>query len=276
MKYLIPIDFSDYAEYAIQMGVSLAKKTNADIHIIHSIDEIKNLAKWDLKGFKSGDLVSHIKSLLLDKLILAQRIVMKQGIYCTIELTEGSLIDNLTTLLNKDKFECVIMGSHGVTGNEEWLIGSNTSKALRKLHHNILVVKNPVEEIDFSDVAFISGLNLKELESFRKFLYFINPLEVNTLHVITVDTNNYFSQPSIVMTEALNSFKKVASGYSIQTHFYPDYSIEAGVRHFAQEYHIDLIGISYHVRSPLKRMLLGSNVEMIVNQCRVPVLSIDY
>ncbi|MBK7409888.1 MAG: universal stress protein [Saprospirales bacterium] len=40
--------------------------------------------------------------------------------------------------------------------------------------------------------------------------------------------------------------------------------------------HADLIGISNHERHPLKRILVGSNVEALINHSKLPVLVIDY
>lgn len=276
MKYLIPTDFSKYADYAIQMGIKMAKKTGAEITLFHSMDEMHTLDKLKLKAFKSEELSNHIETLSTEKLELLQRDVLNHGIKCKIKVLKGRLLENVQIMLNKEKYEAIIMGSHGATGKEEWFIGSNTSKAVRKLHNNILVIKKPVTELDFSDVVFVTGLNVEEQDSFRKFLQFVKSFDVNNIHVMTVDTYNYFTQPSIVMREALADFKKIAQGYPIETHFYTDYSIQAGIRHFTEEYNIDLIGISNHVRHPLKRMFLGSNVEMIVNHSSEPVLSIDY
>lgn len=276
MKYLIPTDFSIYADYAIQMGIKMAKKTGAEILLFHSVSELQVFDKLKLKSIESEELSNHIETYSIEKLELLQRDVLNHGVQCSIEILKGRLLENLKILLNRDTYETIIMGSHGVTGKEEWFIGSNTSKAVRKLHNNIMVVKKPVQEMDFSNVVFVTGLNENEQDSFRKFLQFIKPFDVNEVHVMSVDTYNYFTQPTIVMKAALEDFKKIATNHAVSSHFYTDYSIQAGIRHFTQEYNIDLIGISNHVRHPLKRMFLGSNVEMIVNHSSVPVLSIDY
>ena len=168
------------------------------------------------------------------------------------------------------------MGSHGVSGKEEWLIGSNTQKVIRKVHKNVLVVKNPIGELTFSKVLFATGLHTGEQECFNRFLEFLRPFDIDELHVMAVDTSGYFSQPSFLMLEALKDFQKIADAYPCQTHFYSDYSVESGIRHFTEEYDIQLIGISNHNRSKIKRILMGSNVEMLINHSQVPVLSIDF
>ena len=276
MKLLIPTDFSDFSDYAIQMGIKIAKITLAEIHLVHCIDSTSIFDNAKLEKISTDDIEFFIRKYAQEKLELFQRDVNNHGIPCCVFLMSGRLIENLKTLNDEEFYDAIIMGSHGASGMEEWFVGSNTTKAIRKLHHNVLVVKKPVDRLDFEEVLFVTGLNEKEKESFRKFLDFIKPFKVKEIHIMAVDTNNYFSQPSHIMQEALNDFKKIASEVDIESHFYKDYSIQAGIRHFSDEYNIDLVGISNYVRHPLKRMISGSNVEMLINRSDIPVLSIDY
>ena len=92
---------------------------------------------------------------------------------------------------------------------------------------------------------------------------------------MSVDTSAWFSQPTILMHAAIEDFKEIASEYDCKTHFYKDYSIDAGIRHFVEEHGIDLIGISNQSKNKIKRFFQGSNVEMLVNHCDAAVLSME-
>jgi len=276
MKYLIPTDFSEYADYALQMGINLAHVTDAEIHLIHSMDHINNITKFNLGKDKSEELDQLIEQWATEKLEMMKREISKYGLQCITHLYNGRLIDDIKNQIANEDYDMVIMGSHGASGKEEWFIGSNTSKVVRKIHENVLVVKKPVASLDFSEVVFVTGLSVKEQKALKIFLDFIEPFDVKEVHIMSVDTLNYFSQPSIIMKEALKDFKEIANNSNVKCHFYTDYSIQAGIRHFTEEYKIDLIGISNYVRHPIKRIFLGSNVEMLVNHSDIPVLSIDY
>ena len=276
MKLLIPTDFSDFSDYAIQMGIKIAKNKSAEIHLLHCVDSVNVYDNVNLGKIKSDDLESFIRKYAQEKLELFKRDIGNHGIQCRVFLMSGRLSDNIKVLIDDENYDTIVMGSHGASGKEEWFVGSNTTKVIRKLHHNVLVVKRPVDNLDFEEVLFVTGLHTKEKESFRIFLDFIKPFEVKEIHVMAVDTYSFFSQPGLIMQEALDDFKKVASDVDVKCHFYKDYSIQAGIRHFSEEYHIDLVGISNYVRHPLKRMISGSNVEMLINRSDIPVLSIDY
>jgi hypothetical protein len=96
------------------------------------------------------------------------------------------------------------------------------------------------------------------------------------VHILSIDTLGWFNQPGVVIKEAFKEFESLALGFKCKTHFYKDYSVDAGIRHFCKEKQIELVAISNHNRNPIKRFFQGSNVEMLVNHSEVPVLSIDY
>ena len=98
------------------------------------------------------------------------------------------------------------------------------------------------------------------------------PVEV---HILVVDLGNWFSQPDIIIRETLKDFEAIATNYNCTSHFYKDYSIQSGIRHFVKEFDIDFVGISYTSRNPIKRLFMGSNVEVLVNRSQLPVLCIN-
>ena len=201
---------------------------------------------------------------------------MKRGLSASIILRTGSFLQDILEVVEASDYGMIVMGSHGTSGKQEWFIGSNTQKVVRKVSCNTLVVKYPLEEINFKRVMFASNLFVEEQEALREFLKFLSFFEVEELHVLTVDTLGFLHQPKIVIMEALAEFKEIAKEHDVKTHFYNDYSVEAGIRHFADELSIDLVGISNRKKHPLKRLFQGSNVEMLVNHMKHPVFCIDY
>ncbi len=276
MNILVPTDFSDYAERAFDVACKLAKKFDGTLHLYHSAAIPDDWEKLPAETRYKDEINKSIAIAARDKMKAIKHKATQDGIPCELRYTGGKFLKNIFEVLEEVDIDLIVIGSHGVSGKEEWLIGSNTQKVIRKVHKNVLVVKNQVEELDFSKALFATGLHQEEQDSFRRFLEFLNPFNVQELHVMAVDTSGYFSQPTFLMLEALKDFRRIAADYPCKTHFYSDYSVESGIRHFTKEYDIKLIGISNHNRKKLKRIFMGSNVEMLINHASVPVLSIDY
>jgi len=271
---LIPTDFSKYANYAFEAGCQLAKSTKAHLHLYHCMNLPDDWEDQSPEEKMSDHRENNIAIEVRHQLIELQTRAKDYGVECSIHATGGNFLKDINEVLEKVKVDLIVMGSHGASGKEEWFIGSNTQKAVRKLRYNVLIVKNPVADLKFKKVTFVSGLTVNDQEAFKIFLDFVKPFQPEEVHVLSIDTSSWFTQPTIVMSESLKDFKAIAKDYNCKTHFYKDFSVQAGIRHFVHENKIDLVGISYRVRNSLKRIFLGSNVEMLVNHSEVPVLSV--
>jgi nucleotide-binding universal stress UspA family protein len=74
----------------------------------------------------------------------------------------------------------------------------------------------------------------------------------------------------------MERFSAACSPLTCFRHVVEAISVDEGIRSFAQKCGADLIAISNRERHPVKRMLIGSNVELLVNHSEAPVLTIDF
>ncbi len=275
MNLLVPTDFSTIADYAFETACQIAKKTNSHIHIYHCASIPEGWEDLSLNEKLSDHESKNITIGARHKLIALQDIARHKGVSSTIHLKSGNFLNNIDSLLKEIPIDLIVMGSHGKSGKAQWYIGSNTQKTIRKIKTNALIIKSAQESFQLNKVAFVSSLNTEEQAAFKSFLEFVKIFDPAEVHVLSIDTSSWFSQPSIIMLEALRDFKKIADEYKCETHFFKDYSVQSGIRHFIEEHNIDLVGISYLSRNPIKRIFLGSNVEMLVNHSDSPVLCIN-
>lgn len=275
-KILVPVDFSTYSDNALTTAIKIAKKIEAEIHIYHSVDIPDDWEDLPAEVRYKDEFNKKRALQVRDKLEDLKIKVEAEGLVCEMYYTGGKFVNNITELTDKTNYDLIVMGSHGVSGKEEWFIGSNTQKIIRKIHTKLLVVKDEPLNPNFDNVLFASGMHRDDQEAFEQFLEFMKPFGVKNVHIITVNTSTYYAQPASLIKEQLKEFKNIAHEFNVKTTFYSDFSVEAGIRHYSNDNNIQLIGISNHLKHPIKRFFQGSNVEMIVNHSEVPVLSIDY
>lgn len=276
MKVLVPTDFSPTADFAFAAALLLAEKRQIELHLFH-VPEIP--AGWEYlpPADRFYDIVNKdIAIAARDQLKQLKAKAIAAGLVCEIHYAGGNFFNALGEIVTRLKTDLVIMGSHGASGKTEWFIGSNTQKALRKLDCNLLVVKAPLENMDFSRVLFATNLNVEDKDAFMHFLDFIKVFPVQEIHLLTIRTGSFFGAPQIVIDAAQEDFAEMAGEYEICIHEAQDFSVEHGIRKFAQANKIQLIAMSNLGNRPIKHFLRGSNVEMIINHADVPVLSIDF
>jgi nucleotide-binding universal stress UspA family protein len=273
---LVPTDFSSFGDMSIDLASQIAKVFGAAVHVYHVADIPDNWEHWPPRAqdddTASKGLVEKAKNKL--QLIYDQR--KAEGVDIHVSYGGGNLVDKIRNKVLESHIDMIIMGSHGISGKTEYFIGSNTQKVVRYVHIPVIILKNPVKNALFETVVYGTGLLETEKKSFVKLIRMLRPLGLKKLHIVSIDLASYFEQPSMVMTESLKEFVKLAAPVECEGHYFRDYSVESGIRHFSEEINADLIVLSNIERHPIKRILVGSNVELLVNHSELPLLTIDF
>ncbi len=264
---LVPTDFSACATNAANVALQLAASYGATLHLYSNID-----IKTDtLERSKEDERTIHNAELLLSEW-------REKAAYdnVTIETawSGGKLTDEISKYVANKSIDFVVMGSHGLSGKNEFFIGSNTQKIVRTIRVPVLVVKEDMTDYQIKKVVFASNFNLSEKEPFQYLLKFLRPFNPE-IHLIQINTSGWFREPYLLVKETMDDFKEMCGEMTCKTHFFRDWTIEGGIRHMSNEIAADLIAISNQQRHPLKRIFAGSNVEALINHASAPVLSID-
>lgn len=273
---LVPTDFSDCAEFALEFAFCMSEIYDANVHVLHNVAEKKGIwatTKSEKEAFHENVEIERLLKFEFSKLTESSPI-NKQNL--KTYHTKGDLVENITQFIQEKAIDFVVMGSHGASGKKEFFVGSNTQKVVRAISCPVFVVKNSAQNFKIDKVVFASNFTLSTVASLDYALEFLKPFGPE-VHLVEVNTPGYFSQPYTLEKEVLNDFKQIciSRGFKCEAHFYKDLSVDAGVRHITEKLEADLIIVSNETRHPLRRFLRGSNVEFIVNHAEVPVLSID-
>ena len=271
---LVTTDFSICANAAIESAFKLAHFTGSRIHLMHVAKAVEKKyypADSDLRKKVEEQIVHNAEVLMQEWKDRAA----KQQLAITTTVRIGDFQEELETFTQRAEFDMLVMGSHGSSGKREFFIGSNTQKTVRSLHMPILIVKEAIAEFPFRHVVFASSFDDNEKPAFERFLRFVRPFQP-VVHLVSINTSGFFSQPYVLVQDAMAAFRKMAAPMEVEIHFYKDYTVEAGIRHMSEAIEADLVGLSNHNRRPLKRLFSGSNVEALINHSKIPVMSIDF
>ena len=269
---LVPTDFSACAKNAAGVAYLLAQRFGAKLYLFSSLNLPKNWGEMTEAGRLQHAAVQTAIRHSETQLSELKRLFADVPVETVCD--QRNLLESIGKNIREHGIDLIVMGSHGVSGKSEFFIGSNTQKVVRTVHSPVLVIKNPVEKIDFQKVVFASNFSEGEMSAFEYFKNFIKHF-VPEVHLVSIHTSP-FDTPYPVLMEAMQPFEEACKPLVCKSHVYRDISIDEGIRSFAREWDADLIAISNHERHPLKRMLAGSNVEMLVNHSNLPVLTIDF
>lgn len=269
---LVPTDFSACAKNAAGAAYLLAKQFGAKLHLLTNITLPRG---WD--EMSEAEQQQNPTAVAAVQRAMVQLSEMKKW-FADVPVATAckgqKLVECVSRYVQEHGIDLTVMGSHGASGKNEYFIGSNTQKVVRTVHCPVLVIKNPMEKLDFEKVVFASNFNPGDMKAFEYFKNFIKHF-VPEVHLVAIRTSP-FDTPYPVQMEAMKPFETACAPLVCKSHVYQDISIDEGIRSFAKGLGAGLVAISNHERHPLKRMLVGSNVEMLVNHADLPVLTIDF
>lgn len=270
-RILVPIDFSEQAECAINTAARIAHESGAEIFLLHML----NLPMNETDVSAHGDASNPAKVLYLQrihkKIAEAMKLPSLKGIKVTETVRFHKTFSGIIDYSHELKTDLIIMGSQRATGLKEMFIGSNTEKVVRNSDVPVLVVKKGVGKFNLKKFVFASDFSENVKPSFGRFLKFVAKFDAE-VHLLFVNTVHNF-EPSMETNKRLKEF---TAAFDLPKHtvtIYNDTSIERGILNFSKNNNIDVIALNTHQRSGLSSMFNESISEDLVNHALKPVIT---
>jgi hypothetical protein len=166
----------------------------------------------------------------------------------------------------------IVMGSHGKSGFNEILIGSNTEKIVRLANAPVLTIKKEIEDFNIKKMVFASNFYGESYSVFEKIKLFADLYEAH-IELLKVITRGDF-EPTPVSLSLMEDFAKKFQLSNYTKNTYNALSIEKGITDFSDEVNADLIAIQTHGRTGFAHLINGSLAEDVAKHEDRPVLSI--
>lgn len=271
-KILIPTDFSECAENAVEVAASIAKRTGARLYILHVMD----IPVYDRNdSFQSyADAAEGIFWMKLVKKRFKELFSKPflEGVNAVEVLQFDGVYDTITTQAKEHQIDLIVMGSHGDRGAHEVFIGSNTEKVVRLAECPVLTVKERQKDFNPSNVVFASNFHGESSDNFEQISDFVQLFEPQ-VHLLKVNTPDQFESTSYT-GRLFEDFAEKTKLKNYTTNIYNERSVHEGILNFSGSVKADMIAMETHGRSGILRFFTGSQTEGIVNHSSLPVLSV--
>ncbi len=270
-RILIPTDFSETSLLAIDHGAYLAGLFNAEIILLHVIEEnwqSINVIEPSL-AIVDMEKVRDFASRKLDE--IAKTISGKHAVRIQKMVSEGTIAHEIVRVAKENTADLIMMGTHGVSGFKEFFAGSNTYRVVTLSQCPVFSVqaqaklpgcKHIVMPIDHTDhsrqkVPFTLRLAKKYGASVHA-LGILHPYEkedVNKMSLKLKQVEEFAKKEGVSCTSEIIEGKNPA---------------RLTLDHAAR-LNADLIAIMTDQENGL---FLGAYAQQVVNHSRIPVLSI--
>ena len=269
-RILVPIDFSKYSEEALKVAAQIARKNKSEIILLHLL-ELPHQGGDAISNGSSIPEIMFYKNAAIGNLEDLMDADYLKGIYVSEATKFEKVPEGILEVSKTNQVDLIVMGSHGTSGFEELLIGSNTEKVVRSSDIPFLIVKRNAGDFRAKNLVFASDFSKEIRKPFQKMLEFAKIFNSN-LYLVMICTPSSF-RTTQVAEKIMHDFVADFDMENYSTHVYNDANIEKGIFNFANSVEADLIAIGTHGRTGLAHFFNGSIGEDIVNHALKPVIT---
>ena len=272
-RIIVPVDFSEHSEYALETAANLASKYGSELIVIHML-ELSNAIITAAGEAFNEEATFYLKlaeekfDAFLDKPYL-------QSVKVTSIVKHFKVFSELNDVARELDADLIVMGSHGASGMKEVLVGSNTEKVVRHADIPVLVIKHNPILLDFENGVFASDFSDEAIKPFINAKVIFDQLGAK-MHLVYVNSPDGNFKSSMEIDKCISNFLKRAEGdlTSLKNvNIVSDYSVEKGILNFANVIGADIIAVATHGRKGLAHFFEGSISEDLANHSTLPVMT---
>lgn len=266
---LVARDFSPVSRRASRMGLGLAAKMRASLHVLHVFETKKKAHPTQDLDVMRGELAesgfSSEQSLTAVPILPAEQ----QG---------SAVAPTILQYAEEEDVDLIVLGTHGRGGMKRVFIGSVAETVVRRADRAVLTVRGEAGE----DAAAPGGIDRilapvdfseRATEATRVAMEWAELYDAQTdlLHVLEDDQD----VPSARARSQLVDFAKDRSRFDVPINLHVERG-NAGdvIAHFANTRETGLVVMATRGRTGFKRSVLGSVTETVVRNTICPVLTI--
>jgi len=258
---LVPIDFTEVAECALGHAIQTAKKIDADIHLLHVVDEKDNIedVKEKLSQVAAGANANNPD-------ITFHQIVRV-----------GNIFDDIGDAASEVGAGLIIMGTHGKKGLQ-YLVGSNALRVITNSSIPFIVVQlKKVKDHGYQNIVVPLDLH-KETKQKLKLVADMARYFGSKVHLITPNETDEFLKNKLTRNIAFAKqyLKERDIDHDAKISEEDGSGFVRAIQKYAVQLDADLITIMNLQKNSLMG-ILGSSYEqdMITNDAMIPVMCIN-
>jgi nucleotide-binding universal stress UspA family protein len=127
---LVPTDGSDESMAAVDHALDIATAYDATLHALYVVDQ-RALSSYYEAGPLMGDLIDNLTSVGERAVAGVRERAEERGVAVETEVMQGLPAAAIREYSDDNEVDLVVMGTHGRTGVERYLLGSVTERVVR-------------------------------------------------------------------------------------------------------------------------------------------------
>jgi len=267
-RILIPTDYSDCANNAVEVARAIAQRSGAELYVIHFEEIVPEVAHvlHHAAGEDNLHRVGHARIQLLHTVELLEQAGLKaKAVFVPDEGREA-----IEDYIKPYEIDFIVMGSHGAKGIREALIGSKTQKVIKQSTVPVLVIKHRHKNFYPRRILFASTFREDISKPLRNVVEFAN-LWGAEIDLVFINMLSHLIEEHEAKRIMERQMAPVAGArYTLNISETNDE--EWGISKFARAIQADLIAVVCDTHTGFSRLFNSSVAEKLINHESIPVL----
>lgn len=268
---LIPIDYSNHANAAIRTGITLAKKTGAELFLLHVFFGPPD---WNRIPVEQQQKHPEIEGRMVEAEIKMDKLTadkMFKGTKVTGIVRPGVILEEILHFASLYKCQLIIMGAHGKGESNRYFVGSQAQKVVRNAPCPVLSVKQDFKPASIKKVVFAANFEEKVSKAFGAIASFVKATGA-TVDLLYVNTPADFKE-TLPMEQGMKKLMEEFPGVKMRMAIFNAREVENGILEYTHIHKAQVIAKVTHNRSHKAGYYFGVT-ETLVYKSEVPVLSV--
>lgn len=265
-RILVPCDFSHSAIQAYKFAIEMAAASGGEVIMVRIID----LTPLYVDSLNVNPYYLHVSSVRNDleedawsDFEKLQQVVDSKNVKVTFVTAQGTVCQTLLNQIRQQEADLIVMGTNGVHGLKEFLIGSNTEKMVQCAPVPVFVIHRAQSISSIKNIIFPTEIDLSQnmvIDKIKKLQVFFGA----QLHLLYIKTPiNAAATEELAMSLHDMAHFYSLSDYSV--HIREQNNVEEGIIKFATEKGQSIIAMGTHGNQGLNHFMTGSIAESVAN-----------
>jgi len=269
-KILVPTDFSDNADHALNYAAVLASKLRSKLVLFHSVKFPVVAMNEMVVEVPDSQLIKE-SNVKLEKL---KHTIRGKQVPVEIETSSsvGFAVDEIINYCQSKKSDMIVMGTKGAHGLGELLLGSNTAEVIAKAKCPVLAVPPDAKVKDIKKILFATNYADNDFQSIFLLTEIFKPWNPEIIIVHVEDPHNARTENS-----HFEHFKsQVMTSISYDKFYFnllDGKNVEEAISDFAIHNSIDIISVSARRRNLFEKLTGRSTTKKMSYHTHIPLLA---
>lgn len=267
---LIPVDFSEYSKASVTYGVALAKRTGAELFLLHVFDGPDD---WNRIPVESQQDFPQIESRMVEAEVKMDKLLEEKifkGVKATGIVRPGIIQEQIQRFSKQYKADLIIMGAHGKGDSKRFFIGSQAQKILRTAACPVFSVKKDFKPKAIKRIVFAADFIEDKASGFGSLVPFAKATKAQ-IDIVFINTPANF-RDTMTMEKAMDRFVSAYPQLKFKKHIFNALNVEEGILQFATLCQAQVIAKITKNRQGKAGYDIGITESLLFN-ARLPVLS---